>query len=282
MRNAAWASLDYNVVHLRKTQTMFTWGNDLYPSLAAFKQAGGQEAHGLEADPLWEDAASGKFDLLAGSPAIDSGNSGADGHPSTDSDGDPRLDDSDTPNTGAGPRTFDDRGAHEFAREPPPARRRPPRARHPSSAPPAQGPADASGAPTPPTGIDTYKFASATDEGRPHPSRCPTHVPDPGPHGEVTVTDTAGNASERERPVVVRASPPSAELSYLRAPGRHRQRFRRRVPSTDPDTAASKLHVRLRRRLGVVCPQPAAPRPHLPRPRHVHVQVPSRHGRERL
>src|SRR5207247_2707961 len=59
-------------------------------------------------------AAGGDLHLTAGSPATDSANSGASGQPSTDAEESPRLDDPATPNSGVGPRAFDDRGAYEF------------------------------------------------------------------------------------------------------------------------------------------------------------------------
>jgi hypothetical protein len=54
------------------------------------------------------------FHLQSGSPAIDSANSDVSGATSTDLEGNGRVDDPGTANTGAGPRTYDDRGAFEF------------------------------------------------------------------------------------------------------------------------------------------------------------------------
>ena len=56
----------------------------------------------------------GDYHLTAGSPAIDSANSGASNEPAADLDGNARVDDPATANTGAGSRTYDDRGAYEF------------------------------------------------------------------------------------------------------------------------------------------------------------------------
>ena len=46
-----------------------------------------------QADPMFAELGSGDFHLLAGSPAIDSANSGAGGQPATDFDGTARVDD---------------------------------------------------------------------------------------------------------------------------------------------------------------------------------------------
>jgi parallel beta-helix repeat protein len=107
-------SIDFDLVHLSSSGRMITWGNAYYTSLSAFTAATGQESHGLEAVPGFADPASGNLHLLAGSPAIDSADSGAPGQPAVDIDGNPRVNDPATPDTGVGPRTYDDRGAYEF------------------------------------------------------------------------------------------------------------------------------------------------------------------------
>ena len=61
----------------------------------------------------------GDFHLTAGSPAIDSANSGASGQPTADADGNPARSTTRRRRTPAcGPRAYDDRGAYEFAAEP--------------------------------------------------------------------------------------------------------------------------------------------------------------------
>jgi parallel beta-helix repeat protein len=108
-------TMDYDLVYLSAPDVILIWNSVNYTSLVAFKSATGQETHGTQADPKWTSQGGGDFHLTAGSPAIDSANSGASGQPSTDAGGDPRVDDPATPNTGAGPRAYDDRGAYEFA-----------------------------------------------------------------------------------------------------------------------------------------------------------------------
>jgi parallel beta-helix repeat protein len=112
--SAALTTLDYDLVYLSSTSDMIDYLGVKYASLAAFQAARGKELNGKQGDPKFSNAAAGNFHLLAGSPAIDSANSGAANQPATDRDGVVRTDDPGTPNTGAGPRTFDDRGAYEF------------------------------------------------------------------------------------------------------------------------------------------------------------------------
>jgi len=112
--STAGTTMDHDLVYLSTADTLLIWNSVSYTSLAAFQAASGQEAHGIEADPKWTSAAGGDFHLLTGSPAIDSADSGATDQPSLDVEGDARVDDPATPDTGAGPRSYDDRGAYEF------------------------------------------------------------------------------------------------------------------------------------------------------------------------
>jgi hypothetical protein len=107
-------SIDYDMVFLHQASTMFIWGSSFYASLAALTAATGQEAHGIQADPDWAAPGNGDLHLLEGSPGIDSADSGVPGEPPTDAEGNARVDDPATANTGAGPRPYDDRGAYEF------------------------------------------------------------------------------------------------------------------------------------------------------------------------
>ena len=110
----ATTTANYNVVYLTTSGALYAWGVNTYTTLSALQSASGQESHGIQGDPKWANAAAGKFHLLGGSPAIDSADSGATGEPTIDLDGNSRLDDPATVNTGAGPRGYDDRGAFEF------------------------------------------------------------------------------------------------------------------------------------------------------------------------
>jgi parallel beta-helix repeat protein len=119
------ANLNHDLVHLRTTGVMVVWGSTSYSSLAAFRSATGKEPNGVEANPRWQDPDGGNLRLQRTSPAIDSANSGAIGQTATDAEGNARIDDPATVNTGVGPRSYDDRGALEYqpgATVPPDAR----------------------------------------------------------------------------------------------------------------------------------------------------------------
>jgi parallel beta-helix repeat protein len=211
--------VDYDLVNLRTAGVMAVWGNTSYSSLAAFASATGQERHGIQADPLWQAPASADFHLKPGSPAIDSANAGASGQPATDADGNPRVDDLSVPNTGAGSRTYDDRGAYEFQPEEPTDG--PPSAtltvNTSSGTAPLQVTADASeSTDADTTGIASYTFdfGDGTVKG-PQPGATATHTyTSAGTFTvKVTVTDTAGLASSSTTQVTVRDAPPNAKLS---------------------------------------------------------------------
>ena len=123
--------IDYNLYNRENAVVQIIWNDVSYVSLAAFQAAvPTQEVHGLEGDPNFVDPVPpalrstgvpyigaeivGNYYLNPGSPAIDSANSDAPSQPLADIDGNARIDDPATPDTGAGVRTFDDRGAYEF------------------------------------------------------------------------------------------------------------------------------------------------------------------------
>jgi parallel beta-helix repeat protein len=111
-------TLDFDLVYLSVPDTMVIWNSVGYNSLAAFRSATGQEAQGIQADPRFTSVSGHDFRVLAGSPAIDSANSGASGQLASDLEDHERVDDPATANTGNGPRAFDDRGAYEFQPRP--------------------------------------------------------------------------------------------------------------------------------------------------------------------
>jgi parallel beta-helix repeat protein len=109
-------TLDYDLLFLGAPGVLLEFIGTEYTSLAQFQAAHpSQEVNGLQADPKFKNVAANNFALAAGSPAIDSANSGVPNHPALDKNGKPRKDDANTANTGAGPRLFDDRGAYEFS-----------------------------------------------------------------------------------------------------------------------------------------------------------------------
>ncbi len=126
-------SLDYDLVFLSEgSGDMMTWGTDDYTMLGDFQAASGQESHGIEADPLFVAPDIGDFYLTAAywpapsSPAIDSADSSAEEARPYDLTETLRIDTNVdvidsygvvhnvVPDTGAGVRTYDDRGALEY------------------------------------------------------------------------------------------------------------------------------------------------------------------------
>ena len=218
-------AMDHDLVDIDPPFVLIEWDGVLYGSLAAFSLATGQEAHGIQADPRWIAPADGNFHLAPGSPAIDSADSGAPGATDVDGEGTPRVDDPSVANTGAGPRSFDDRGALEA-----PPTDLPPAATltvTPNGGPtPLLVTADASGSSDPgPTPIATYAFdfGDGTTSG-PSPSATADHTyTTPGTYTVVvTVTDSAGMSSTASAQVTATPaadSPPNAVLSVTPGAG---------------------------------------------------------------
>ena len=204
-------TLDYDIAYLSASNPMFVWNGSSYTSLAAFRAAvPGQEVHGVQADPKWKDQTAGDFHLTAGSPAIDSADSGAPSEPSTDLEGQARVDDPATANTGAGTRLFDDRGAYEFLA----AADSPPNAALSVSAPPGSltVTADASASTdTDATPISTYTFdfGDSTAAVGPQAGATAPHTYASGGTYTVTVTvkDTANLSSQKSQQVTVGSAP---------------------------------------------------------------------------
>ena len=124
--SVAGTTIDYNLVYLTNSGTVqIQWNSVSYSTLAAFKAAvPGQEVHGLQGNPLFIAPVPpagrppvlvvGDYHVKTGSPVIDSANADAPSEPSFDLDQNVRVDDLSVTNTGAGVRTYDDRGAYEF------------------------------------------------------------------------------------------------------------------------------------------------------------------------
>jgi hypothetical protein len=88
------------------------YNGGLYPSVAAFASATGNEANGSGANPNLVNPAAGDFHPGLG-PAIDSADAGASGFAALDFDGLAPIDLTGVPDTGAGVPTYADRGALE-------------------------------------------------------------------------------------------------------------------------------------------------------------------------
>ncbi|GAA3452172.1 FG-GAP-like repeat-containing protein [Dactylosporangium matsuzakiense] len=93
--------VDYNCVD-SSSSPLYAWNTPM--GLAAFRTASGQAAHDRECP--------------TNAGALDSANSAAPGYQSTDTQGRPRKDDPATPDTGAGPVTYADRGNTEYIKGP--------------------------------------------------------------------------------------------------------------------------------------------------------------------
>jgi nitrous oxidase accessory protein NosD len=203
------ATVNYNLVSLSSSAVMYTWGSTGYSSLKAFQDASGQEARGIQASPGFVNAGAGDFHLGAGSPAVDSANSGVSGQQAVDAEGRPRVDDPGVPNSGAGPRGYDDRGALERQGGSPPLANQPPVAAlgvTPSSgAAPLTVTANASGSTDPDGTVASYSFSFGTVPVGPQSSPTASHTfTSAGTFQvKVTVTDDKGATDVATADVVV-------------------------------------------------------------------------------
>jgi parallel beta-helix repeat protein len=212
-------TLDYDLVHQSvQGQQNFNWNGSGYATLAQFRAVAGEEDHGIEADPRWVSPSTADFGLDLGSPAIDSADSGAAGQQAADAAGNPRVDVPAVPDTGAGPRTYDDRGAYERQ-----MRDTPPVAALTVS--PASGDvnlivtADASASTdtdgTSPIASYRFDFGDGSPVVGPQASATANHTyTETGTYTvTVTVTDTAGLSDTETHQVVVGGDPPVARLA---------------------------------------------------------------------
>jgi len=104
----------YNIIWNETNQEPVKFMTTIYDLLTEYTTESGQDAHSMQADPMFADAQNGDFSPRKGSPAIDAGNSAVPNWPAIDFVGNPRFDDQSAPNHGAGPVTFADIGAVEY------------------------------------------------------------------------------------------------------------------------------------------------------------------------
>jgi parallel beta-helix repeat protein len=126
-------TIDFDLIYSGPTYTgvQISWGGTTYISMSDFHASNPlQEIHGLQADPFFLAPApiqqqpsgapynvainTGNYHIDIGSGAIDSANSDASSEQTVDIEGSPRVDEPIVPNTGAGTRLYDDRGAYEY------------------------------------------------------------------------------------------------------------------------------------------------------------------------
>ncbi|HXP18612.1 MAG TPA: right-handed parallel beta-helix repeat-containing protein [Streptosporangiaceae bacterium] len=105
---------NFNLVWQDGAGAEYVWAGTIFWDQSELTEDTGQEARGIFASPMFADPANWNLRLRQGSPAIDSANSAAPGEQLTDILGRRRVDDPAVPNTGGGPRRYDDRGAYEF------------------------------------------------------------------------------------------------------------------------------------------------------------------------
>ena len=105
---------DYNILWNSTSQAPFKFITTTYTTIAAYHAASDQDAHSLQVDPRFVNGPGGDFHLQPGSPAIDAANSGVPEWPAVDAEGNARVDDPATANTGAGSPPYADRGALEY------------------------------------------------------------------------------------------------------------------------------------------------------------------------
>jgi parallel beta-helix repeat protein len=190
----ATTTANYNLVWQDGPGAEYVWAGTSYSTQAALDAATGQEGNGIFASPMFANAAAWNLQLTEGSPAIDSANSGASGEQLADILGNARVDDPATPDTGSGPRPYDDRGAYEYQ----PSNQTGPTAQLTVS--PATGSAplavtaDASASVAGSSPISTYSFdfgdGAATG---PQTAAVATHTHQSAGIYQVTVTVTDGN-----------------------------------------------------------------------------------------
>lgn len=104
----------YNILWNSTTQEPVKFIATKYNLLSDYVADSGQDAHSMQANPLFANATDGDFRPLQGSPAIDAGNSGVANWPVYDVAGHLRIDDPTAPNAGTGLLMYADIGAFEY------------------------------------------------------------------------------------------------------------------------------------------------------------------------
>src|SRR3954454_18364152 len=219
-------TVDHNLVWLTKSGTLYVFKTS-YTSLAAMQAGTGQEANGVQSDPLFFDLPTWDLQLRSGSAAIDRGDSAVSGAQARDILGNNREDDPNTENSHAsGPRLYDDLGAYEYQPDLAPAPTPPTAAltvTPASGLSPLQVTADAGGSTDPQGQALTYAFDfgdGATSGSQSTATATHTYTTAGTFTVKVTVTDSSG-LSDTTTATVATTQPaaPTAALTVTPASG---------------------------------------------------------------
>jgi hypothetical protein len=226
---------DYNIIWNSTAAAPIRYIATNHTTLATYQSASLQDAHSLQANPNFVNAAGGDFSLLGEFPRHRRGGLGRAGLAVHGCHGHARVDVPAVANTGAGPVKYSDRGAMEFVADQTPV---------------VTVPATATVAES---GLLTVNVTAADPDGKRHhvahrdrrPSRCHVH-PRPGQHERHAELDTRLHASGELQRHVHRQQR-ALRLRHHRhhrhqhgpCPGdhrgRHRNRGRDRAPHRERD-----------------------------------------------
>lgn len=216
--------------------TVIRHAGSTYASVADFAAATGNEARGLDADPVFLDATGGDLRLRPGSPGIDAADSSAAGFANEDLRGVPAIDHPRVTDTGVGTVSYADRGAYEYDGPVASLAVTPP-----SGSAPLAVTADASASVALGASLATFRFdcgGGLIAEGN-SPSVATCDFDQPGTFiVTVGVQDTSGQADEAMATVEVQPAnqAPTAVLSATPASGQEPlQVVLDASASTDPD-----------------------------------------------